>query len=113
MRLAAASLRGNCGEVERGGHQGAGVGVLGGGHDLLGQAGLDDLAVLHDEDLVRQGADDAEIVADEQIGEAVADCNSRNNSTICACTDMSSAEVGSSSTTKRGFNTNARAIAMR
>jgi hypothetical protein len=67
----------------------------------------------HREDLVRQGADDPEIMADEEISEAVAGCNSRSNSTICACTDMSSAEVGSSSTTKRGFNRNARAIAMR
>src|SRR6202047_2666567 len=41
-----------CGEVEGGGHQGAGVGMLGGGHHPLGGTGLDDLAVLHDEDLV-------------------------------------------------------------
>jgi hypothetical protein len=34
-------------KVEGGGHQGAGVGVLGGGHDAVGGAGLDDLAVLH------------------------------------------------------------------
>ena len=32
---------------------------------------------------------------------------------IWAWTDMSSAEVGSSSTTRRGFRTMARAIAMR
>ena len=31
------------GEVEGGGHQGAGVGVLGGGHHALGGAGFDDI----------------------------------------------------------------------
>src|ERR1700732_794473 len=48
---ARARLRRQCGEVEGGGHQGAGVGVLGGGHHAVGGASLDDLAVLHDQDL--------------------------------------------------------------
>src|SRR6266849_4201334 len=42
---------------------GLGVGMLGGGHHPLGGAGLDDLAVLHDETLVGQLAHDAEILA--------------------------------------------------
>jgi hypothetical protein len=52
-------LRRRCGEVEGGGHERAGVGVFGGGQDPLGGAGLDDLAVLHDEDLVSERAHDA------------------------------------------------------
>src|ERR1700730_16689258 len=44
------------GKVEGGGHQRAGVGVFGGGHHALGGAVLDDLAVLHDEDLVGECA---------------------------------------------------------
>src|SRR5882672_1606256 len=47
---ARARLRRQCGKVEGGGHERAGVGMLGGGHHALGRAGLDDLAVLHDED---------------------------------------------------------------
>src|SRR5215472_16411020 len=45
-------LRASCGEVEGSGHQRAGVGVLGRGHNPFGRAGLHDLAVLHDQDLV-------------------------------------------------------------
>src|ERR1700730_15011995 len=82
--------------------------------DTLGRTGLDDRAVLHDEDLVGQRAHDPQIVADEQVGEAVAGLQfTQESSTICACTDMSSAEVGSSSTRNRGFSTNARAMAIR
>jgi hypothetical protein len=110
---ARARLRRQCGEVEGGGHQCAGVGVLGGGHHAIGGAGLDDLAVHHDEDFVRQCGHDAKIVADEQVGEAVAGLQFAQCSTICAWTDMSSAEVGSSSTRKRGLSTSARAKAMR
>jgi hypothetical protein len=65
-------LRRHRGEVEGGGHQGADVGVFGPGHHPLGGAGLDDLAVFHDEDFVRQCAHDPKIVADEEVGEAVA-----------------------------------------
>src|SRR5467141_1406610 len=46
---ARARLRRQGGEVEGGGHQGAGVGVLGLGHHPLGGASLDDFAVLHDQ----------------------------------------------------------------
>jgi hypothetical protein len=88
-------LRRNRGEVEGGGHQGAGVGVLGGGHQAVGGAGLHDLGVLHDQDLVRQCAHDPQVVADEEIAEAVAGLQFAQQ--FCACADMSSAEVGSSS----------------
>ena len=46
--------------------------MLEGGLHALGGAALDDLAVLHDEDFVRQCAHDPKIVAEEQVGEAVA-----------------------------------------
>jgi len=65
-------LRWDRGEVEGGGHQRAGVGVFGGGHNALCGAGFNDPAVLHDQDLVGQRAHDPQIVADEEIGEAVA-----------------------------------------
>ena len=47
------------------------VGMLGGAHHPIGRAGLDDPAVLHDEDLVRESAHDPQVVADEQVSEAV------------------------------------------
>ena len=47
------------------------VGVLGGGHHLVGGAALDDGAVAHDRDIVGDRADDGEVVADEEAGEAV------------------------------------------
>ena len=41
------------------------------GDEVFGFALLDDLAVLEHEDAVRHGADDGEVVADEEVGEAV------------------------------------------
>ena len=49
-----------------GGEQHPGVGVLGGGEDRPGRAGLDDLAGLHHRDAVGDAADDAEVVGDEE-----------------------------------------------
>src|ERR1700730_7004414 len=63
---ARARLRRAGGEAAGGGQQGAGLGVLGGAHHPVGGAGLDDLAVLHDEDFVCQRAHDAQIVADKE-----------------------------------------------
>ena len=40
------------------------------GQQALGGAGFDELAVLHHRDLVRQVLDDAEVVRDEEIGDA-------------------------------------------
>src|SRR5216683_7193405 len=71
-RRARALLRRQCGEIEGGGHERAGVGMFGGGHHAVGGAGLDDLAVLHDQDLVGERAHDPQVVADEEVGEAVA-----------------------------------------
>src|SRR5215831_15004286 len=60
------------GEIECCRHQGTRVRVLGRGHDLFGRTGLDNPAVLHDQNLVRQRTHDAQVVADEQISEPVA-----------------------------------------
>ncbi len=49
-----------------GGEQHPGVGVLGGGEERAGRAGLDDAAGLHHRDAVGDAADDAEIVGDEE-----------------------------------------------
>jgi len=68
-----AILRRNRREVESGRHEAAGVGVLGGGHHTRSvNAGLEDLATFHGEEVMRQYARDAEIMADEQVGEALA-----------------------------------------
>ena len=83
------------------------------GENLGCRALLHDLALPHDDDLIGERAHDTQVMADEEIGEAALRCNSRRRSTICACTDISSAEVGSSSTTNFGSSTMARAIAMR
>ena len=53
---------------------------------------------------VGHGADDGEVVADEEIGQADArPAGRRSSSTICFCTERSRAEVGSSSTTSCGL----------
>jgi hypothetical protein len=44
--------------------------VLGGGHQLLGWAALDDGTVPHHDHLVGDAADDAEVVGDEQVADA-------------------------------------------
>ena len=80
---------------------------------LARRALFDDLAVAHDDDFVGQGAHHLQVVADEQIGQFVTDLQFTQRSTIWACTDMSSALVGSSSMTNFGSSTMARAIAMR
>jgi len=55
--LATRGLRRYGGEVKAAAITGAGVGMLGRGHHAVGGAGLDDIAVLLDQDLVRQCAD--------------------------------------------------------
>src|SRR5271155_2817737 len=66
------NLTGDRGEVEGGGHQRLCIGMLGRVHHPLGAALLDDPAVLHHQDIVRHRAHAPEVVADEQVGEAVA-----------------------------------------
>ena len=58
--------------VEGGRHQRLGVGLARRLEDRVGRARLDHLAVLHHQHLVGQRAHHAQVVADEQVGEAVA-----------------------------------------
>ncbi len=57
--------------------------------------------------------DDREIVADEQVVSCRRRCRSIIRFRICACTETSSAEVGSSHTRNSGCEASARAIEMR
>jgi hypothetical protein len=59
----------------------------------------------HNDDFAGKRAHHLEIVTDEEISEAAPLLKSRRRSTICACTDMSSAEVGSSRTMNFGSRT--------
>ncbi len=60
-----------------------------------------------------EGAHDLEVVRDEEIARPFSSCSLRSRSMIWACTDRSSAEVGSSSRMNSGSSAMARAIAMR
>ena len=64
-------------------------------------------------DPVRQVPDQAQVVRDEQVGDPLGVCRSASRLRMAACTDTSSAEVGSSHTTISGRPANARAIATR
>ena len=90
-----------------------GIGMPQALEDLLRWAVLDHLAVAHHDDLIAQRAHHAQVVTDEHVGQPAPRLQIAQQSTICACTDMSSAEVGSSSTTKLGSSTIARAMLMR
>ena len=94
-------------------HQGLGVISLRTIEDRRRRALLHHHAAAQDDDVVGERAHHFQIVADEEKGKLVAHLERAQESTICACTDMSSAHVGSSNTTKRGFRIMARAIAMR
>ena len=75
---------------------------------------LHEAAEVEHRDAIGQVADDAEIVRDEDVARPVARaCRSTSRLRIAACTETSSAEVGSSQTTSRGSPANARAIATR
>src|SRR5579864_1019292 len=59
-------------QIEGSGHERARVRVLWRGEEPPGGTLLDDLAVLHHQHVMRERAHDAEIVADEEIGQAIA-----------------------------------------
>jgi hypothetical protein len=65
-------------------------------------AALHHLAVLDHDHVMGHGAHHRQVMADEQVGQAVFSCNSRSNATTCFCTVRSSAEVGSSSRISAG-----------
>ena len=67
--------------------------------NVVDWAALDDLAAVQDVDAVGDLADDREVVRDEQVAEAeLARAASLSRLRICACTETSSAETGSSQT---------------
>ena len=74
---------------------------------------LDDAAEVHHAHLVAHVAHDGEVVRDEEVGEALPRCRSFMMLSTCACTETSSAEVGSSQTRNSGSVASARAIEMR
>ena len=82
--------------------------------DDLGRPELHQPPEVEDGDPVGDVADDAEVVRDEEVARpASRACSSTSRLRIAACTDTSSAEVGSSQTTSFGSPANARAIASR
>ena len=81
--------------------------------DRLGRAQLHQPAEVEHGDAVGQVADDAEVVRDEDVGDLRSRWRSASRFRIAACTETSSADVGSSQTTRRGSPANARAIATR
>src|SRR3954469_24530725 len=74
---------------------------------------LNDLAEIHHCHSVRNVLHHAEIMSDEQIGQSELGLQILHRLTIWACTETSSAETGSSHTTKRGFSASARAMPIR
>ena len=77
------------------------------------RADLHHAAEVEDGDPVGEVADDAEVVRDEEVGDALLPWRSTSRFRIAAWTDTSRAEVGSSQTTTRGSPANARAMATR
>ena len=55
-------------QIKRRCHQGLGIGLLRVVHDLMCGSAFDNLAFTHHDDVVTQGSDDFQIVADEQVG---------------------------------------------
>ena len=64
-------------------------------------------------DAVGHVPDDGEVMTDEQVGEAEFVLQIAHQIENCACTETSSAEVGSSHTMNSASDASARAIAMR
>ena len=79
------------------------------GEQTRGRRGFHDAAEIDDGDAVRDARHQAQIVADEEIGEVALALQPPSSSITCAWIDTSSAEVGSSSTSMRGPRTSARA----
>ena len=74
---------------------------------------LDDAARIHDDDLVGESGDDAEIVRDQQQGRLHLLCRLCSSRRIFACTVTSSAVVGSSAMMISGRQAIAMAISTR
>ena len=95
------------------GQQRLGIGVLRVGEQLLGRGELDHAAGAHHADALGDVFHHREIVGDEQIGQPQLLCRSLSRFRICACTETSSAETGSSQISSSGSSASARAIPIR
>ena len=100
-------------ELRVGAEQLLGVGVLGRVEDLVDRPVLDDLAEIHDRDVVGDLGDDADVVGDEQHRHAASAPAAAIRSRICACVVTSSAVVGSSAIRTSGLQASAMAIMTR
>ena len=78
-----------------------------------GRPFLDDASQIEDGDAVGDAGHHGDVVGDEEVGETRALAQFESRFTICAATDTSSAETGSSHTTRRGSVASALAIATR
>ena len=74
---------------------------------------LDDRAGVQHDDVVADPPHDVEVVRDEQVADAELGLQRSSRLRICAWTDTSSAEVGSSQTTRSGPVASARAMPSR
>jgi len=80
---------------------------------FFGGRGLHDPADVHHSDPLADVLDDAQVVGDEEIGKPKSFLKLEEEFRICAWTDTSRAETGSSATTRRGFKASARAMPIR
>lgn len=100
-------------DIGNGLQQKLGIGVTRAGEQLLRVALLHDAAKIHDRDAIRHVANHAHVMTDEQIGQPQLVWRRRIRFSTCACTDTSSADVGSSQTRNSGSLAKARAMEMR
>ena len=95
-------------------HQRGGVRMTRMPEDLLGGGELDELSHVHHRDSIADVLHHGKIVGHEEQGQvAGAVWSSRRRFSTCACTETSSADTGSSATTRRGSVASARAMPMR
>ena len=88
------------------------IGMAGLAKQRIGFVALDDPAEIHHRDFARHVFHDGKIVADQEIGQSEVAAQVGEQIEICACTETSSALVGSSQS-RSGSSTRARPIAAR
>jgi hypothetical protein len=96
-----------------GGEQSLGVGVVRLRVERVAWRPLGQPAEVHHRHTITGVENDGEIVADEQRGRTVPDSSATYRFSICARTDTSSAETGSSNTSSAGCRASAWAIRIR
>jgi hypothetical protein len=85
----------------------------GAAEDLLPRPAFDDPAQIHHAHPVAQVAHHRQVMRDEQKRQPSRSRRSRSRFMICACTETSTADTGSSATMKRGSIASARAMPIR